>query len=124
MNVAALIAINRDLAATAADYRSFARLDGGDITDITGREVVLVLFGDVDVFLDVFWSRAKRDARRVVEPCPLVLAPLHKLVENYAGDGSVGHTVSRIACGDIDVLVTARVPADVGHVVHRLDHLS
>src|SRR5882762_801717 len=34
MDVAALIAIDGDLASTAADYRSFAGLDGGDISDI------------------------------------------------------------------------------------------
>jgi hypothetical protein len=94
MDVAARIAIHSDLASAAADYRSFSRLDGGDITDVTGREVILVLLGDIQIFLDVFRSRAKRDARRVVELCPLVLSSLHKLVEDYPGDGSVSHSVT------------------------------
>src|SRR4030088_645172 len=94
MDVAALVAIDGDLASTAADYRSFARLDDSDIADITRREVIPVLLGDVEILLDVFRCRAKRDTRWVVEPRPLVLSTLHKLVENYAGDGSVSHSVA------------------------------
>jgi len=94
VDVAAIIAIHRNLAASATDYRSFAGLDGGDITDITDREVILVLFGDVQIFPDVFRRRAKRDAGRIVELCPLVLPPLHKLIEDYSGDSSVGHSIS------------------------------
>jgi len=94
VDIAALIAIDGDLASTAANHRSFAGFDASDITDIAGREVILVLFGDVQIFLDVFRSRAKRDAGRIVELCPLVLSPLHELVEDYAGDGSVGHSVA------------------------------
>jgi len=123
VDVAALVAIHGDLAAAAADYRSFARLDGGNITNISGREVIPVLLGDVHVFFHIFGSRAKLDAGRIVELCPLVLSPLYQLVEDYAGDGSVSHSVSRVTGGDVDVLVTARVPADVRHVVHRLHHL-
>src|SRR5450759_796853 len=124
VEVAALIAICGDLAATAAHHRSFARPNGGKISDIAGREVILVLFGDVHVFLHVFRSHAKLDAGGIVELCPLVLSSLYQLVEDDAGDGSVSHSVSGVACGDVDVLVTTRILADVRHVVDRLHHLS
>jgi len=94
VDVAAIIAIHGDLASAAADYRSVARLDSSDVTDITGREVILVLLGDVQILLDVFRCRPKRNARRIVELCPLVLSPLHELVENDACNGSVSHSVA------------------------------
>jgi len=80
MDVTALIAIHGDLAAAVAYYRSFARLDGGNITNITGREVVLVLLGNVHVFFHVCRSRANLDPGRIVEACPLVPSSLHQLV--------------------------------------------
>jgi len=94
VDATAVIAVNGDLAATATDYRSFAQLDGRDITHVTRREVILVLFGDVQILLDVFRCRAKRNTGRIVELCPLVLPPLHELVEDYSGDGSMGHSVA------------------------------
>src|SRR6202022_734688 len=65
MDVASLIAIHGDLASTAANYRSFPRLDGGDITDVTDREVILVLLEESKILLDCLRCRAKRHARRI-----------------------------------------------------------
>jgi hypothetical protein len=62
VDAAAVIAIYGDLAATATDYCSFTRLDGGDIADIACREIVLVLFGDVDVLLEILRGRSQRNA--------------------------------------------------------------
>src|SRR3981081_593002 len=94
VDAAAIIAVHGDLAATAPNYRSLARLDGCHITDITHREVIPVLLGDVQILLDVFWCRAKRYAGRIVEFCPLVFSSLHELVEDYSGDGSVSHSIA------------------------------
>ena len=57
------------------------------------REPILVLLGDIDVFLQEFLGRAKLDAGRVVEFSPLVLASLHQLVENDSGNRSVRHSI-------------------------------
>src|ERR1700704_2411224 len=79
VDVAAIIAIGSDLATTTTDNRPFARLDAGDITHVAGREVILVLLGHIQILFEIFWCRAKGNPRRIVELCPLVLSPLHKL---------------------------------------------
>src|ERR1700693_3138709 len=61
VDIAAIVEIHGNLAATPTEYSSVPRLDGSDITDITCREVILVLLGDIQIFLDVFRSRAQRD---------------------------------------------------------------
>jgi hypothetical protein len=76
VDAAAVIPEDGDLATTATDYGSFARLDGADITNITRREVIPVLLGDIQILLEVFRCRAKRDTGRIVEFCPLVLSAL------------------------------------------------
>src|SRR4051812_46138569 len=109
MNVATLIAVDRHFASSSTDDGSFTRFDLSHLLDITLREPVLVLFGDVDVLLQIFGSCAELDAGRIVQPGPLVLPALDQLVEDDAGNGTVGHPVSGIAGGDVDVLITARI---------------
>jgi len=53
-----------------------------------------------------------------------VLPSLDELIENDAGDGAMRHSVSRIAGGDVDVLVGAGILPDVSEIVHRLHYLS
>jgi len=94
VNVAALVTVDRDFPSATADDRAFTGLDAFDIVDVASREPILVLLGDVDVFLHVLGSRPELDAPGIVEPGPLVLATLHQLVEDDAGDGAMRHSIS------------------------------
>src|SRR3954470_11911586 len=123
VDVAVLVTIHRKLAAPAPDDGAFAGLDGIDSRSLAAGEIILVLLRDVGVFLDVFGRGAKPDSSGVIELGPLVLAALDQLVENDAGDGAVGHAVSRIAGRNPDVVVTTGILPDVGHVVHGLHDL-
>src|SRR4051812_46436912 len=119
-----VVAVHRDLASTATDDRALAGLDRIDGRRFAASEVVLVLLGDVGVFLDVLRSRAQSNACRIIQLCPLVLAALNELVENDSGDGTVGHAVAGVSGSDPDVLIAARVLADVSHVVDGLHYLA
>src|SRR6266576_924670 len=124
VDVAALVAVHGNLSTTAADYRPITRLDGSDVVEVTPGEVVLELFGDVQVFSQVLRRRLESHTRRIVESSPLVLASLDQLVEYDAGDGAVGHSVTRVAGGNPDMLIGAGILPDVRHVVYRLDDLT
>ena len=53
-----------------------------------------------------------------------MLAPLHQLVEDDAGNGAVGHSVSGITRCNPDVLIRAGILSDVRHKVYRLYDLA
>src|SRR6185312_5749803 len=59
VEAAILIAVDGDLPPTAANHSAIARLDRIDRGSLATGEVVLVLFGDVGVFLHVLGSGAK-----------------------------------------------------------------
>src|ERR1043166_5846160 len=116
VNSAAIVAIDGDLSTAATHDCSLAGLDRSDVVELAFREVVLELLGNIDVFSDILGSSAKLDARWIIKSGPLVLATLDELIENDAGDGAVGHTISRVASRDPDVLIAAGIFSDVGHV--------
>jgi hypothetical protein len=124
VNGAALVAINCDLAAPATDDGTLTGLDISDVAEIASGKPVLVLFRDVHVLLHVFGSRTELDSGRIVQLRPLVLSPLHELVEDDAGDRPVRHSISRISRRDVDVLVATGVLSDVRQIVDGLDHLT
>src|SRR5450759_1409969 len=113
VDVASLVAVDRDLASTATDDGSFTGLDRRNVASTTACEPILVLFRNVDVFFLDLRGRAEPDAGRIVESSPLMLASLHQLVEDDACNRAVGHPISLIAGGDPDVLIAARILADV-----------
>ena len=66
----------------------------------------------------------QRDASRVVERCPGIVAAEDQVGEQHAGDRSVRHAVARIAGDHVDVVGIERVVADERKAVDRLHHLS
>src|SRR2546423_204608 len=124
MQRAAVIAIDGDFSPASTNDGSFAGFDRCNVVELAFREIILVLLGDIDVFLDVLRSSAKLDARWIIESRPLVLPALNQLVEDDAGDGAMSHTVPGIASGNPNVLIAARVLSNVSHVVDRLDDLT
>src|SRR4051794_20842870 len=61
-----VVAIDGDLTSAATDDRALTGLDGVDGGRFAGGEIVLVLFGDVGVFLDVLGCRTQADTCWIV----------------------------------------------------------
>jgi hypothetical protein len=71
-----------------------------------------VLHRNVQVLPEELRQRAKRDPRRVVEARPGVLAVQDQIGNEYPGNGSMRHTITRVAGCDIHVVRVQRVSAD------------
>src|SRR5689334_13275792 len=70
---ATVVAVHRDLSATATHDCTFSRFERFYVGNLAGREIILELLGDVRVFPDVLRRRTELHARRIIEASPLVL---------------------------------------------------
>ena len=93
---------------------------------IGSQPVFDVLHGDVDVLSGKFFDRlgGERDAARVVDLLPRILATHDEIGEQDAGDRTVGHALPGVAGGHEDILGAVRVASDERDVVVRLEDLA
>ena len=97
----------------------------GFVEAIGAEKVFYIVDGDVDVFPCELLQRfdRERNTSRVVDLLPGILASHDEIGEEDPGDGTVGHSLSRVAGGHVDVLGAVGVAADEGDVVVRLEDL-